>query len=318
MKKVKNMLFLLLTAMAASVTLLACDGGGNGGSQSGQTTTINGRVSDVVAMKESGNKSIKFADVIKMLSLIKEAKAQGSITVTAIIDGVPVDTTVTDPDGSFTLSFLLDSAQNVTLSFDIDGTIVSVSITVQEGSVLDIVVSIDLNAPPGDEVDIVDMGGAQGPVRCENGTLEITKNPGEDLVIDGGGEDCIRTEGNCNLVIDPENIILTNCERCIDARGTSQVTLTTSDGDIFCDAFEDGISTVGDANVLLDVNGNLNVSADENGAKAEGNSVISFTANACIFDSGEDTFDTNGNATINADGCGEIIEGPPPTPGPDM
>ena len=115
MKKVKNMLFLLLTAMAASVTLLACDGGGNGGSQSGQTTTINGRVSDVVAMKESGNKSIKFANLMEMLSFVKEAKAQNGIAVTAIIDGVTVDTTVTDPDGSFTLSFLLDSAQNVTL-----------------------------------------------------------------------------------------------------------------------------------------------------------------------------------------------------------
>lgn len=309
MKKVKGMLFLLLTAMA----LLACDGGGNGGNQNGQTTVIQGRISNVIAMKESADKSIKFADVIEMLSLIKEAKAQGSITVTAIIDGVPVDTTVTDPDGSFTLSFLLDGAQNVTLSFDIDGTIVSISITVQEGSILDIIIIIDLNAPPGDEVEIVG-----GPIRCENGTVEITKNPGEDLVIDGGGEDCIRTAGNCNLIIDPENIILTNCENCIDARGTSDVTLGTFDGDIFCDASGDGIKTVGNANVFLDVNGDIDVSAGENGAKADGNSVISFAADACIFDSGEDTFDTNGNATINTEGCGEIIEGPLPTPGPDM
>lgn len=320
MKKVKNMLFLLLTAMAASMAFLACDGGGgDGGNQSGQTTTINGRVSNVIAMKESADKSIKFADVIKMLSPIKEAKAQGSITVSAIIDGVTVDSTVTDPDGSFTLSFLLDGAQNVTLSFDIDGTIVSVSITVQEGSILDIVIVIDLNAPPGDEVEIVDE---EGPITCENGTMEITKIPGQDLVIDGGGDDCIRTAGNCNLIIDPENIILTNCENCIDARGTSQVTILTSDGDVFCDASEDGIKTVGNADVSFDIIGDLNVSSDENGAKAEGNSAISFTADACVFDSGEDTFDTNGNATINADGCGEIIEGPSPTPaptpGPDM
>jgi hypothetical protein len=253
-------------------------------------------------MKESADKSIKFADVIEMLSLIKEAKAQGSITVTAIIDGVTVDTTVTDPDGSFTLSFLLDGAQNVTLLFDIDGTIVSISITVQEGSILDIVIIIDLNAPPGDEVEIVEL---EGPIRCENGTLEITKNPDEDLVIDGGGEDCIRTAGNCNLIIDPENIILTNCENCVDARGTSDVTLETFDGDIFCDAFGDGIKTVGDATVFLDVNGDIDVSAGENGAKADGNSVISFAADACIFNSGEDTFDTNGNATINTDGCGK-------------
>lgn len=285
--------------------------GGGGGNQDGQVTTINGRISNVIAMKESADKSIKFADVIEMLSLIKEAKAQGSITVTAIIDGVTVDTTITDPDGSFTLSFMLDGAQNVTLSFDIDGTIVSISITVQEGSILDIVIIIDLNAPPGDEVEIVEL---EGPIRCETGTLEITKNPDEDLVIDGGGEDCIRTAGNCNLIIDPENIILTNCKNCVDARGTSDVTLQTFEGDIFCDASEDGIKTVGNATVFLDVNGDVNVSSGENGAKADGNSVISFAADACIFDSGEDIFDTNGNATINTDGCGEIIEGPLPPP----
>lgn len=313
MKKI-NYILLLFFIAAVPLTLLACDGGGGGGgNQDGQTTVINGRISNVIAMKESADKSIKFADVIEMLSLIKEAKAQGSITVTAIIDGVTVDTTVTDPDGSFTLSFLLDGAQNVTLTFDIDGTIVSISITVQEGSILDIVIIIDLNAPPGDEVVIV-----EGPIRCETGTLEITKNPDEDLVIDGGGEDCIRTAGNCNLIIDPENIILTNCKNCVDARGTSDVTLQTFDGDIFCDASEDGIKTVGDAVVFLDVNGDVSVSAGENGAKADGNSVISFAADACIFDSGEDIFDTNGNATINADGCGEIIEGPLPTPGPDL
>ncbi len=313
MKKI-NYILLLFFIAAVPLTLLACDSGG-GGNQDGQVTTINGRISNVIAMKESADKSIKFADVIEMLSLIKEAKAQGSITVTAIIDGVTVDTTITDPDGSFTLSFMLDGAQNVTLSFDIDGTIVSISITVQEGSILDIVIIIDLNAPPGDEVEIVEL---EGPIRCETGTLEITKNPDEDLVIDGGGEDCIRTAGNCNLIIDPENIILTNCENCVDARGTSDVTLQTFEGDIFCDAFGDGIKTVGDATVFLDVNGDVNVSSGENGAKADGNSVISFAADACIFDSGEDIFDMNGNATINTDGCGEIIEGPLPTPGPDL
>ncbi|HSC34572.1 MAG TPA: hypothetical protein VLG45_04795 [Thermodesulfobacteriota bacterium] len=318
MKKVTGTLFLLLTAIA-SLTLLACDGGGGGGGQNGETTTINGRISNVIAMKESADKSIKFADVIEMLSLIKEAKAQGSITVTAIIDGVTVDTTITDPDGSFTLSFMLDGVQNVTLTFDIDGTIVSISITVQEGSILDIVIIIDLNAPPGDEVDIIDEDEVLGPIVCENGPpLEITKNPGEDLVIDGGGEDCIRTAGNCNLIIDPENIILTNCENCVDARGTSDVTLETFDGDIFCDASEDGIKTVGDATVFLDVNSDVSITAGENGAKASGNSVISFEADACIFDTGEESFETNGNAKINTDGCGEIIEGPLPTPGPDL
>ncbi|MCA9808967.1 MAG: hypothetical protein KC473_01390, partial [Candidatus Dadabacteria bacterium] len=239
MKKLTTLVLLPAMIIAASFFFVGCDGGGGGGgNQNGQTTVINGRVSDVIAMNGVENKTFKFAELLEMLSIVKDAKAQSGIVVTAIVDGVVLDTTVTNPDGSFSLSFNLESAQNILLEFNIDGTIVSISITVQAGSVLDIVVTIDLNAPPGEEVEIVET---EGPIRCQNGTLEIIKNPGEDIVIDGGGEDCIRTEGNCNLIIDPEDIILTNCERCVDARGTSQVTLATTDGDIICDASGDGI-----------------------------------------------------------------------------
>lgn len=314
MKKLVIVFFIPVMAIAASLFLAGCDGGGGGGGNNGQTTVINGQVSNVIVMNGTDNKSIKFAELIDALRIVKDAKAQGGIPVSATVDGVLLDTTVTEPDGSFTLSFPLESAQNITLSFDIDGTIVSITITVQQGSVLDIVVTIDLNAPPGEEVEIVET---EGPIRCQNGTVEITKNPGEDIVIDGGGEDCIRTEGNCNLIIDPEDIILTNCERCVDARGTSQVTLATTDGNIFCDASGDGIRSRGNASVVLDVNGDVDITSSENGAKADGNSIITFTANACIFNSGENAFDVGGNADIDTDGCGEIIEGPGQSPNPN-
>src|SRR5690606_28553796 len=125
------------------------------------------------------------AELIEMLSIVKDARAQSGIIVSAIVDGVVLDTTVTDPDGSFSLSFNLESAENILLEFDVDGTIVSISITVQAGSVLDIVVTIDLNAPPGEEVEIVET---EGPIRCQYGTLEVIKDPGDDILIDGGAE----------------------------------------------------------------------------------------------------------------------------------
>ncbi len=319
MKKVRTILILVALAMIPSLTHLGCDGGGddNSGNRTGQTTVINGTVTDVIAMRESEQKTIKFAELIKLLSFIKEAKAQGGITVTAIVDGIVVDTDITDPDGSFMLSFLLDSGDNITLIFDIDGTTVSISIFAQEGSVINIDVAINLNAPDGDEVEIVEMTESEGTIRCETGTVNLTTNPGQDLIIDGGGEeDCIRTEGNCSVLVDSRNIILTSCERCIDSKGTSQVILTANNGDILCDAFEDGIRAEGDASVVLDTNGDISVSAVENGAKADGNSAISFTASTCIFDSGEDTFDEDGNAMIDSAGCGEIIEGAIPSPSP--
>lgn len=316
MKKLRTILLVVGVATVASLSFLACDDDGNNDNQEGQTTTINGRVSNVIAMKESDDKSIKFAELMKMLNFIKEAKAQNGITVTAMIDGEVVSTDTTDPDGTFSLSFLLDSAQNITLNFDVDGTTVSVTILVEQGAILDIAVVIDLSAPPGDEVDVVDMSEVQDPIICETGNVDLTKTIGEDLIIDGGGEDCIRTLGNCNLTIDPENIILTNCDKCIDARGTSQVTLTAPDGHITCDAAGDGFKTTGDANVSLDASGDIDVKADGNGVESDGNSVIAFTANSCIFDSVEDTLNESGNATIDTSGCGEVIEGPSPTPGP--
>lgn len=316
MKKLKSITLVIVAATAVSLCLLGCDDGGDGGNQNGQTTTINGRVSNVIAMKEEGDKSIKYAELMKMLAFIEEAKAQGGITVSAIIDGISVDTTVTDADGSFTLSFLLESPESVTLNFDINGTNVSVTIQVEAGSILDIAIVIDLSAPPGDEVDVVDMSEVRDPILCETGNVDLTKTIGEDLIIDGGGEDCIRTLGNCNLTIDPENIILTNCDKCIDARGTSQVTLTSPDGHIACDATGDGIQTSGDANVILDAIGKIDVLAGENGVEAVGNSTVSFTADTCVFDSGDDPFNEVGNATIDTSGCGEVIEGPSPTPGP--
>ncbi len=311
MKKFRTILILAALAMIPSLTHLGCDGGGDdsGGNRGGESTTINGIVSHVVAMNESGSDSVKFADIMKMLSPILEARAQNGIPVTAMVNGGIVDTDITDPDGSFTLSFPLESPDNITLLFNVNGTEVSIVIFVQEGSVLEIVVSIDLNASPGDEVEIEDITEAEASIRCETGTVNISTDPGEDLIIDGKGEDCIRAEGNCNFAIDAQNIVLTNCERCVDAKGTSDV-LLIANADIFCDAFEDGIRTEGDATLTLESEGDISVLSNENVAKAQGNSSISLFADACIFDSDEDVFDESGNAIIDAEGCGEIIDGP--------
>lgn len=315
MKKARNILIILALALTPSLTHLSCGGDGDGGGQNGQTTIINGRVTNVVAMMEEDNR-YELAKLLELLSFINEAKAKDGITVSVMVDGETVATDVTDPMGNFFLSFTLQSAQNVTLIFEIDGTIVSITIFVQQGSILDIIVAIDLNAPEGEEVEVVDVTDAEGPIRCENGILEIIKELNEDIVIDGGGEDCIRTAGNCELIIDPENIVLTNCQRCIDARGKSQVTLRTIEGHVFCDASEDGFRSRGTADILLEIIGDLNVSAFGHGARADGDSTISLFADRCIFDTGEDVFEMNGNALIDTEGCEDIIEGVPPLPQP--
>ncbi len=314
MKNIWEVLLVLTIALAPSLTHLSCSSDGGGTGQNSQTTNISGRVTNVVAMMEERDNSYDLAKLIELLSFIGEAKAQGGIPVSVMVEGVTVATDVTDAMGNFFLSFTLQSAQNVTLIFEVDGTVVSITVFVQQGSILEIIVTINLNAPEGEEVEVIDLTEAEGPIRCENGTLEITEEVDEDLIIDGRGEDCIRTAGNCELIIEAENIVLTNCQRCIDARGTSQVTLGTFDGHVFCDASEDGFRIRGTADVLLEIIGDLDVSAFGHGARGDGDSTISFFADKCIFDTGEDIFDVNGNALMDTEGCGEIIEGIPPLP----
>lgn len=317
MQKARKILFISILCLIAGAFHFSCDGGGSGDNngQNTQTTTINGRVTNIIASAQKEERSFKFANILDLITFIKEAKAQGGVLVTAIIDGITVASDVTDPAGNFTLKLELDSATSVLILFNINGDDVSIGLVVEEGSIININISIDLNAPPGDEVEIVDMEDVRGPIRCETGTVEIIKN-NESVVIDGQGEACIRTEGNCTVFIDPEDILLTNCEQCVDARGTSEVTITSPDGDIVCEASEDGVRARGNAEIVIDAFGVIDILAGDSGVKADGNSFISLGADTCVINSLESPIDVSGNATIDTSGCGEIVEAPSPIPSP--
>jgi hypothetical protein len=61
------------------------------------------------------------------------------------------------------------------------------------------------------KVVVQQMQVAQNAIRCEAGMVNIPDG-GANFVIDGGGEDCIRAEGNCIVTINAENITLQDCE----------------------------------------------------------------------------------------------------------
>lgn len=307
MSKIKTYILIGAIAIISGAFNIGC-GSGDGDSSGSQTTVINGSIANVVASAQKQDKSFKLSEIIDFLSFIKEAKAQGGILVSAIVNGVTVANDVTDPEGDFTLIFDLDSATNVLILFDINGTEVSVGIVVEEGSIRNIIVTINLNAPPGEEVEIVEMEDILAPIRCENGSIDIIDNiNNETLIIDGNGEDCIRTAGNCSLFISQYNLVLTNCENCVDARGTSNVTLFSPDSDITCEAAGDGFRTVGDAGITIDAFDTIDIISGENGVSAVGNSIITLEADTCIIDSFENPVEVSGNATVDTSGCGEVL-----------
>lgn len=300
----KNILFLAILISAVSISLLSCGGGGGGNGQSSESGTINGRVSDVMmTMAPMQERSYMLALLQEIISLSKKANAQASgvsgITVSAILNGNTVDTDTTDAEGNFTLT----AFGNVTLVFVTDEFTISIDISIPEGTVVNIVVTLLPDEPdPDDRVEVEDLEIA-GTVRCETGVLNISDLV-NDIVIDGGGEDdCIRVEGNCTLSIESNNLTLTNCERCIDARGTGQVTITSVD--VSCDASEDGIRSRGNSVVTLDADGDIDISVGENGIRADGNSATSLSATGDINVSGDENgirAEGTSNVNVSADG----------------
>ncbi len=319
---------ILVLTLATSLSLLSCGGGGGGG---GQGSTISGNVADVMtAIAPIKEKSYMLALIKDFFSFSKKANAQGSevegIEVIAEVDGEEVDVDITDGNGNFVLT--IPGGGNVTLIFNIDGFIVSIQIFAPEGTVVNIVVALD---QVEDEV-IVEELEVDGTFGCETGTINVAKAEDADFVIDGEGGDCIRVGGNCTLNIDPENIILTDCERCIRAEGTSEVELTTTDGDISCDASGDGISAVGNAIVGLNASGSgdiaisggengdgisavgtsevnlfatggIDISGGENGVEAKGTPLVDLNGASCVIEGGESDFEIEGDAIVDTIDC---------------
>ena len=86
---------------------------------------------------------------------------------------------------------------------------------------------------------VVPPDGMLSPLRCTEGTVSLPAQqpaqgpaqlPAEvSLEIQGGGEDCLRAEGQCTIDLDlgGRNLTLTGCARCIQAGGNADVRLTT-------------------------------------------------------------------------------------------
>jgi len=121
MTKARRILFITVLCLIAGAFHVSCDGGGDSSGQNTQTTTINGTVTNIIASAQKEERSFKFTKILDLITFIKEAKAQGGVLVTAIIDGITVDSHVTDPEGNFTLTLELDSATNVLILFDVNG-----------------------------------------------------------------------------------------------------------------------------------------------------------------------------------------------------
>jgi hypothetical protein len=294
-----------LLMLVLSLCFISCDGGGGGGGgggqPSGQTTTIRGNVESVVAMAPQNNKASMLAKIKDFFTLSKTANAQDDqITVTFIVDGEVVDVVTVEPDGDFVgvvpFSF---SGNNVTLVFESDGDEVSVVIFVPPVDAVIIVVIVNFQ---DDDVEVVDTE-FEGPLSCENGTMMLEADPGEEIEIHGNGDACVLTAGNCDLTIHGDNVTFKDCSRCFDTRGNSAIEVFADgdipDGNIVCEASECAIS-VGTSSATLTAGGEIDIDCID----ARGNAEVELNGASCSIDSIVEV----GNATVGTDtGCPPLL-----------
>jgi hypothetical protein len=197
-----------LLAALLVVSFAACGGGGGGGDDGGSSTartTFTGNLTEAAAVTPAQIVDVEVC--VENTTFCTFVDANGFFTLAADVGGVVV-LVFTGPD----------FVARVTL------TDVPLGATVR-------LTNIRCSTITGTcEPEDIEIEGSEtrGPIRCQQGPLEIV-HVGE-LVIDGHGEDCIRTEGQCEVTIDADRIVLLNCETCVRTAGGSDVTLITGPG----------------------------------------------------------------------------------------
>ncbi|MGI9533579.1 MAG: hypothetical protein ACR2NW_01405, partial [Thermodesulfobacteriota bacterium] len=247
----------------------SCDSSGTSGS-SGSTqrgVTIDGALSQVVVAKaDTGAKSKLLAFIDNLINFTKIARAQQTVLEGISVEAFdpatdpemtnPLATDTTDANGEFTLENvpcdtplkLVFTFENVTVTIG-DG-IVAPCPEGAETGVITMSFSINFSNGTGSINDIdqqIDPSGSQ--VSCVGG--EQQQMIDDEFFVDGGGGPCIIATGNCELSIIASSVKLNNCSSCIEARGSANVQISTTDFE--CDATEDGIRTVGASTVDVNV-----------------------------------------------------------------
>jgi hypothetical protein len=306
----------LLIAPSIFFMLSGC----TGDNDSQNTSTVQGTVAQVMtAMEEQETAPTQMARWKDFLSFVATAHAQGTdlsgITVIAQLNGVTLDTTVTDAAGDFTLNVF---GGDLTLTFSTDVYELILTLTVTGSSNVSLIVSLH----PGDTdtpVVVEQMGVTYQPIDCTTDTMTLSGS--SPYVIDGGGDTCIHATGKCAIDTafdESVDIQLINCGHCIRAEGRAAIHLIT-EGSVTCEhALEDGIHTRGRAEIEVQAGDKIIVSAAEDGIDASGNSSVHLSLMADdqvvdpIDDQADDQVDdqapdtpisiTGGAAGINAQG----------------
>ena len=305
---IKSLTGLLIGVLTCGLLFLShgCSGGdgSNTDSTNAPNSTIQGNVAQVLtALRPGPERPSQFARWQDIFRLVPPAYAQtatlAGITVVARQGSTRLGSVTTDAVGNFTLHVM---AGTITLEFTTATFTVTTDVLIPAESTVVLVVMLQpTRVVIPTQLVVEDEAKELPPIRCTGGRVRLIDEGQRDVTLDGGGDDCLRAEGNCTIDLTFKSLTLTNCQRCIRAEGNTSIHLTTT-GAIQCTASADAIRAQGTAQVRLDAGSRLTLDATEHGIRAAGTADILLNAPACVIDSDGQHVRIEGNATVT--GCG--------------
>jgi hypothetical protein len=227
-------------------------------------------------------------------------------------DGRTRDSADVEPDGSFDLNFNADSGL-VDLKFIGDEiTIIRPNFSVTDDSTIELDVTLQINPI---NVIINSWVVFQDPISFRGEDTIIFNDTEADIIINGDGDNCIRTRDDSIVDFRVKTIDLSNCDEGVRTENSSQVTLFTDQSlTIFSES--NGIrsreeSSVSIGQVFNANNNSVEVrSFDDNGVNTTGTAVVTFTPqnNNCTIRGADDAVNEGSDSTVDIDGC-TLVDG---------
>ena len=222
------------------------------------------------------------------------------------------DSADVEPDGSFELNFNADSG-SVDLRFiGEELTIIRPNFSVTDDSTIELDVTLQLNPI---NVIINSWVVIQDPISFRGDDTIIFNDTEADIVINGDGDNCIRTRDDSIVDFRVKSIDLSNCDEGIRTENSSQVILLTDQAlTIFSES--NGIrsreeSFVNVGQVFNSNNNSVEVrSFDADGVNTSGTAIVNFTPlnNNCSIRGSNEAVNEGSDSTVNTGGC-TLVDG---------
>jgi len=222
------------------------------------------------------------------------------------------DSSDVEDDGSFELNFNADSGL-VDLRFIGDGlTIIRPNFSVTDDSEIDLDVTLQDNP-----IDVIINSWIvnQDPISFRGDDTIIFNDTEAELVINGNGDNCIRTRDDSIVDFRVKSIDFSNCDEGVRTENSSSVVLFTDESlQIFSES--NGIrsreeSTVNIGQVFNANNNNVEVrSFDADGVNTSGTAQVIFTPqnNNCSIRGANEAVNEGSDSTVDTNGC-TLVDG---------